>query len=254
MVLCASWIALAQSQIGRVCFSWIGRVSRWVPKGWSKGHRCYLGEILLLRIIANLWIPIYGLLNNDFLIIKKLPSLSLLFVWELWLPCIADILMIATIGFHKIAPKCFQLVFRPRTFLDVKQRGLLEWTGQVDMWACRCWHEDFRHPAPSFSEASVASPSESTLRWKSENAWYAAGSSLGCLAFSGKGAGYANSHAGMLDLEKRIDSSALPGSGKDSRDPIKREGAACNSWGRSDTEIATRGAIRHPLSLKCLGP
>ena len=45
---------------------------------------------------------------------------------------------------------------------------------------------------------------------------------LGCLAFSGKGAGYANSHAGMLDLEKRIDSSALPGSGKDSRDPIKR--------------------------------
>ena len=67
---------------------------------------------------------------------------------------------------------------------------------------------------------SVASPSESTLRWKSENAWYAAGSSLGCLAFSGKGAGYANSHAGMLDLEKRIDSSALPGSGKDSRDPI----------------------------------
>ena len=109
---------------------------------------------------------------------QKLQSLSLLFVWELWLPCIADILMIATIGFHKIAPKCFQLVFRPRTFLDVKQRGLLEWTGQVDMWTCRCWHEDFRHPAPSFSEASVASPSESTLRWKSENAWYAAGSSL----------------------------------------------------------------------------
>ena len=90
MVLCASWIALAQSQIGRVCFSWIGRVSRGVPKGWSKGHRCYLGEILLLRIIANLWIPIYGLLNNDFLIIKKLPSVSLLFVRELWLPCIAD--------------------------------------------------------------------------------------------------------------------------------------------------------------------
>ena len=133
MVLCASWIALAQSQIGRVCFSWIGRVSRWVPKGWSKGHRCYLGEILLLRIIAKLWIPIYGLLNNDFLIIKRLPSVSLLFVRELWLPCIADILMIATIGFHKIAPKCFLLVFRPRTFLDVKQRGLLEWTGHVDM-------------------------------------------------------------------------------------------------------------------------
>ena len=29
-----------------------------------------MGEILLLRIIANLWIPIYGLLNNDFLIVK----------------------------------------------------------------------------------------------------------------------------------------------------------------------------------------